>query len=80
LTGEPPRRWLNQADLGDGQRGDGQRRDGQRGDGPTGDEQDEPRRWRREERPRREDRLRREGRELLKKAAAFCAQETGSLR
>jgi transposase len=64
MTGETLRLWLKQADLDDGQRSDGL----------TSDEQEELRRL------RRENRILREEREILKKAAAFFAQETGSIR
>jgi transposase len=48
--------------------------EGQRSDGLSSDEQEELRRL------RRENRIRRAERASLKKAAAFFAQETGSLR
>jgi transposase len=64
VTGETLRLWLKQADLDDGTRQDGL----------TSDEQEELRRL------RRENRILREEREILKKAAAFFAQETGSIR
>ncbi len=64
VTGETLRLWLKQADLDDGKRHDGL----------TSDEQEELRRL------RRENRILREEREILKKAAAFFAQETGSIR
>jgi transposase len=64
LTGETLRLWLKQAD----------RDEGQRSDGLTTDEQEELRRL------RRENRILREERAILKKAAAFFAQETGSIR
>ncbi len=64
LTTETLRLWLKQADLDDGKRSDGL----------TSDEQEELRRL------RRENRILREEREILKKAAAFFAQETGSIR
>ena len=64
LTTETLRLWRKQADLDDGTRSDGL----------TSDEQEELRRL------RRENRILREEREILKKAAAFFAQETGSIR
>jgi transposase len=64
ITGETLRLWLKQADLDEGKRRDGL----------TSDEQEELRRL------RRENRILREEREILKKAAAFFAQETGSIR
>src|SRR5262245_52886136 len=62
MTSETLPLWLKQADLDAGRRSDG----------PTSDEQEELRRL------RRENRILREERELLKKAAVFFAQETGS--
>ena len=56
------RNWAKQADLDDGRRRDGM----------TGEERDELRRLRRENRRLREER------EILKKAAAWFAGETGS--
>ncbi len=64
MTDETLRLWLKQADLDEGKRSDGL----------TRDEQEELRRL------RRENRILREEREILKKAAAFFAQETGSIR
>jgi transposase len=64
LTTETLRIWRKPADLDAGQRSDGL----------TTDEQEELRRL------RRENRILREEREILKKAAAFFAQETGSIR
>jgi transposase len=58
------RNWLRQAD----------RDAGRRTDGLTTDEQEELRRL------RRENKLLREEREILKKAAAWFARETGSIR
>jgi len=58
------RNWLRQAD----------RDAGRRTDGLTSDEQEELRRL------RRENKLLREEREILKKAAAWFARETGSIR
>jgi transposase len=63
VTGETVRLGLKQADLDDGQRHDGL----------TSDEQEELRRL------RRENRILREEREILKKGAAFFAQETGAI-
>src|SRR5262245_8819567 len=64
MTGETLRLWLKQADLDAGKRSDGL----------TSDEQEELRRL------RRENRILREDRKILKTAAAFFAQETGSIR
>lgn len=64
MSVETLRLWLKQADLDSGKRQDGL----------TSDEQEELRRL------RRENRILREEREILKKAAAFFAQETGSIR
>src|SRR5260370_9611120 len=64
MTGETLRLWLKQADLDEGKRRDGL----------TSDEQEELRRL------RRENRIYRERRAILKKPAAFFAQETGSIR
>ncbi len=64
LTSETLRLWLKQADLDAGTRRDGL----------TTDEQEELRRL------RRENRFLREEREILKKAAAFFAQESNSIR
>jgi transposase len=64
MTGETLRRWLKQADVDEGKGGDGL----------SGDEREELRRL------RRENRILREEREILKKAAAFFAQETGAIR
>ncbi len=64
LTTETLRIWRKQAEVDDGRRSDGL----------TTDKQEELRRL------RRENRILREEREILKKAAAFCAQETGSIR
>ena len=64
MTSETRRLWLKQADLEEGQRQDGLR----------SQEQEEVRRL------RREHRILREEREILRKAAAFFAQETNSIR
>ena len=64
MTGETLRLWLKQADVDEGKRSDGL----------TTEEQEEVRRLRRENRSRRAER------EILNKAAAFCAQETNALR
>ncbi len=64
MSVETLRLWLKQADLDAGKRSDGL----------TSDEQEELRRL------RRENRILREEREILKKAAAFFAQESGSTR
>jgi len=64
MTTETLRQWLKQADLDDGRRSDG----------VTTEEQEELRRL------RRENRILREEREILVKAAAFFAKETGSIR
>ena len=64
MTGETLRMWLKQADVDQGKRSDGL----------TTEEQEELRRL------RRAHRILREERELLQKAAAFCAQETGANR
>lgn len=60
VSGESLRNWLKQADLDSGRRRDGL----------TSEEREELRRLRRENRELREDK------EILKKAAAFFAQET----
>ena len=64
MSTETLRQWLKQADLDEGQRKDG----------VTTEEQEELRRL------RRENRILREEREILIKAAAFFAKETGSIR
>ena len=64
MSVETLRLWLRQADLDAGKRSDGL----------TSEEQEELRRL------RRENRILREEREILKKAAAFFAQESGSNR
>jgi transposase len=64
LTGETLRLWLKQADVDEGKGADGLR----------SDEQEELRQL------RRENRILREEREILKKAAAFFAQESGAIR
>jgi transposase len=63
-TAETLRLWLKQADLDAGRRSDGM----------TTEEAEELRRL------RRENRVLREEREILLKAAAFFAKETGAIR
>lgn len=62
-SAEAIRNWVKQADLDDGRREDGL----------TTDEREELRRLRRENRTLRQER------EILKKAAAWFARETGSI-
>jgi transposase len=64
MTGETLRVWLKQPDLDEDKRTDGL----------TSDEREELRRL------RHENRILREEHEILKKAAAFFAQETNSIR
>lgn len=62
VTGNPIRNWVKRADLDDGRRTDGL----------TSDEREELNRL------RRENRVLREEKEILKKAAAWFAQETNA--
>jgi transposase len=64
VTSETLRLWMEQADIDDGVRHDG----------PTTEETEEVRRLRREVKTLREER------EILVKAAAFFAKETGQIR
>jgi transposase len=64
VTSETLRLWMEQADIDDGVRHDG----------PTTEETEEVRRLRREIKTLREER------EILVKAAAFFAKETGQIR
>lgn len=63
-SGHSIRQWAHQADLDDGRPGDG----------PSNDQRDEPKRLRREVRQLRQER------EILARAAAWFARETGSIR